>query len=92
MRHDPNPLVWIGAPAFLQATLQNLLTVVVDAWSKTLSAQLIDFSDRAILFSLSLALITAIICFFYLQLTPTKDQPAERPATQAILLGVIAII
>ncbi|HRN50955.1 MAG TPA: hypothetical protein PLC52_05550 [Anaerolineales bacterium] len=92
MRHDPNPLVWIGAPAFLQATLQNLLTVVVDAWSKTLSAQLIDFSDRAILFSLSLALITAIICFFYLQLTPTKDQPAERPASQAILLGVIAII
>lgn len=92
MRHDPNPLVWIGAPAFLQATLQNLLTVVVDAWSKTLSAQLIDFSDRAILFSLSLALITAIICFFYLQLTPTKDQPAERPATQAILLGLIAII
>ncbi len=92
MRHDPNPLVWIGAPAFLQATLQNLLTVVVDAWSKTLSAQLIDFSDRAILFSLSLALITALICFLYLQLTPTKDQPAERPATQAILLGLIAII
>ncbi|MCW5875068.1 MAG: hypothetical protein KIS88_10525 [Anaerolineales bacterium] len=92
MPQDPNPLVWIGALAFLQATLQNLLTVVVDAWSKTLSAQLIDFSDRAVLFSLSLTVVTAFVCFIYLQLSSAKEETPERPAAQATLLGLLAIV
>ncbi|MCW5888879.1 MAG: hypothetical protein KIT07_12235, partial [Anaerolineales bacterium] len=41
---DPNRLEWIGIPAFLQATLQNGVRMIVDAWANTLNAALIDFS------------------------------------------------
>lgn len=92
MPDDPNRLVWIGLPAFLQATLQNFITVVFDTWAKALNAGLIDFSDRAVVFSLVLAVITALICFGYMHITPTKQEASKGSAGQATLLGLSAIL
>lgn len=95
MPHDPNRLVWIGLPAFLQATLQNFVTVVIDAWTRTLNAQLIDFSDRAVLFSFTLAIVTALVCFAYLQISSSKQNKQEAFggfSGQAVLLGLFAIL
>lgn len=92
MPDDPNRLVWIGLPAFLQATLQNFITVVFDTWAKALNAGLIDFSDRAVVFSLVLAVITALICFGYMHISPTKQEASKGSAGQAALLGLSAIL
>lgn len=92
MPDDPNQLVWIGLPAFIQATLQNFVAVVVDAWTKTLNARLIDFSDRAVLFSLTLSLTTAVLCFVYLHFSPAQPEAPKRAASQSVLLGLSAIL
>lgn len=92
MPNDPNRLVWIGLPAFLQATLQNFITVVFDTWAKALNARLIDFSDRAVVFSLVLAVITTLICFGYMHISPTKQETSKGSAGQAALLGSSAIL
>jgi len=93
MIKDPNPLVWIGVPAFIQASLQNFLTVFVDAWARALNARLIDFSDRAAIFSLLLTVVTAAACFIYLHYFQTKQRPLkEDPGQQAALLGLAGIL
>lgn len=92
MPDDPNRLVWIGLPAFIQATLQNFITVVIDTWAKTLNARLVDFSDRAVVFSLSLAALTAIICFGYMYISATRQETSKQAAGQAVLLGLSAIL
>ncbi|MBX3003208.1 MAG: hypothetical protein KF828_04565 [Anaerolineales bacterium] len=89
---DPNRLEWIGIPAFLQATLQNGVRMIVDAWANTLNAALIDFSNRTAMFSLALAAITAATCFAYFRLLPAEEQPSQQPGRQAVWLGAAGIV
>jgi hypothetical protein len=82
----------------LQISLQDLINNLVGVWYGTVQPEAIDLSDRAVLLSGAVALITAALVFFYLTGLRSEDHPGVDSTTpdswirQAVTLGLLGAL
>jgi hypothetical protein len=80
----------------VQIAFQDFINLIASAWYRTVDPVNFDLTDRSVLFSLAISLVSGLLTLLYLLRLPDEaNGQSERPSNwvrEAALLGILAIL